>query len=423
MAVATILVIVGWLIARTWFACSAVVVSESMAPALLGPHVVATCPECNQTTKVAIAEDALQNLENGKPVACQNCGTLIPIPPETPINSGDSLWVRRSLALTGPPQRWGLISCQDPMSSENVIAKRLVGLPGETVQIINGDVFINGQIARKSLDQQAATAILVYDAEHEVSIPSPNLPKRWLRSKEKSSESFELRSATKRAPDRLTYHHLRRVDGQMVAGPVVDQLAYNQWLPIRRDSFNTVSDLMLTFHLSRIDGDGCLTVFTAKNLYAVTFDFGKKKIYLESLHHQAGSDEPDSTTIAEASFHPPHGSTPVPVLVSTVDRCLMVVVDQNVVINEPLPESIPSSETPFSLEAAGLDLDISRLRIYRDVYYTRPIGIKARWAFDKPVQLGEGEYFILGDNSRVSEDSRTWPRGPAIHRREIFGRP
>jgi signal peptidase I len=368
---------------------------------------------------------------------------LIQIPADTPISPGDVLLVCRNLELGRPLARWDLIACQDPESPENVIVKRLVGLPGETVQIIDGDIFINGQIARKSLDQQASTAALVYDAGHESDGPLPELPRRWIASPKNSRWSAteghfrfaetEKEKTSVREADRLTYHHRCQVDGRMVAGAVVDRLAYNQWLPIRRDTFNPVPDLMLAFHLRRTAGEGHLNVFTADDRYLVTFDYAKKKVLVKRVevkltHSQIepGKSKPEelkASVLAEAPFDPPLGSTPVPILISTVDRGLMVVVDQNVLIEEPLPEALPCSSTPFSLEAVGLGLDISRVRVYRDVYYVRPVGINARWALDKPVHLGEDEYFILGDNSQVSQDSRTWASGPAIRRPQLFGRP
>lgn len=445
-AVATILVMIGWFVARTWFACSAVIVSESMAPALLGPHLVGTCPVCRQTTNVGAVEDTQQNLEGGRPIACQNCGTLIRLPRDTPIQSGDSLLVYRNLNMNRPLARWDLVACQDPQSAEKVIVKRVVGLPGETVQIVDGDVFIDGQIARKSLDEQAAVAVLVYDAEHETdkvnnidsagaspTAKQTELPRRWISGGENSRWSAnegrfhfagaKTESGIQKPADRLTYHHRRRVDGQMVPGVVVDRLAYNQWLPIRRDTFYPVPDLMLAFHLTRIAGEGQLKIFIGNDRYAITLDYAQKKIILESFQTEGESETPKATVLAEVPFEPSPANRPVPILVSTVDRRLTVVIDRDIILEEPLSEPPPCNSTPFAFGAVGLDLDLHRVRIYRDVYYVRPIGIQARWAFDTPVQLGEDDYFILGDNSRVSQDSRTWPGGPAVSRSRIFGRP
>jgi hypothetical protein len=64
----------------------------------------------------------------------------------------------------------------------------------------------------------------------------------------------------------------------------------------------------------------------------------------------------------------------------------------------------------------GAELDFRRIRILRDVHYTArdTHGVKA------PVDLGPDEYFVLGDNSAESRDSREW--GP-VRRSQILGRP
>jgi signal peptidase I len=58
------------------------------------------------------------------------------------------------------------------------------------------------------------------------------------------------------------------------------------------------------------------------------------------------------------------------------------------------------------------------LQVYRDVYYTppkRPVASLAR-------QLGPDEYFILGDNSPISVDSRSWMGGETVPARLLVGR-
>ena len=43
-------------------------------------------------------------------------------------------------------------------------------------------------------------------------------------------------------------------------------------------------------------------------------------------------------------------------------------------------------------------------------------------AIDSPHQLGDDEFFFLGDNSPVSLDSRGW-KSPAVPRRLLVGKP
>jgi len=63
------------------------------------------------------------------------------------------------------------------------------------------------------------------------------------------------------------------------------------------------------------------------------------------------------------------------------------------------------------------------VKVYRDVYYTHPIGSEARWGLAEPVRLADHEYFVLGDNSPVSDDSRTWPERGAVDAKLLVGKP
>jgi hypothetical protein len=73
---------------------------------------------------------------------------------------------------------------------------------------------------------------------------------------------------------------------------------------------------------------------------------------------------------------------------------------------------------PVQLGAAGVDLSVSHLRLYRDVHYTA----KRLSSQDRFATLGPEEFFVLGDNSPVSVDSRVW-ESPAIPRELLVGKP
>ena len=73
----------------------------------------------------------------------------------------------------------------------------------------------------------------------------------------------------------------------------------------------------------------------------------------------------------------------------------------------------------LKLGASAGDLEIHDVRIDRDVYYRDS---KGQHGTASAWQLGPDEYFMLGDNSPVSLDSRSWPH-PAVPRRLVIGRP
>ncbi len=54
------------------------------------------------------------------------------------------------------PERWAVVVFRAPTGRATL--KRVVGLPGETVEIVNGDVFVDGRVAPRTLEQIFATA-------------------------------------------------------------------------------------------------------------------------------------------------------------------------------------------------------------------------------------------------------------------------
>jgi hypothetical protein len=73
---------------------------------------------------------------------------------------------------------------------------------------------------------------------------------------------------------------------------------------------------------------------------------------------------------------------------------------------------------PLQLGARGCRVVIHNLALHRDIYYTR-FGTHGT---EGAVALGPKEYFVLGDNSGNSQDSRKWP-SPAVPEADFIGKP
>ena len=65
-------------------------------------------------------------------------------------------------------------------------------------------------------------------------------------------------------------------------------------------------------------------------------------------------------------------------------------------------------------------MEVATLQLFRDVYYSDTVG---RRAIDRPVHLRANVYFVLGDNSPVSQDSRSWNNQTVLTHDLLLGKP
>ncbi len=67
--------------------------------------------------------------------------------------AGDTVLVLKTAYLLSGPRRWDLVAFRSPKGGADDdspgLVKRVVGLPGETVQIVDGEVSIDGRIVEK----------------------------------------------------------------------------------------------------------------------------------------------------------------------------------------------------------------------------------------------------------------------------------
>ena len=78
------------------------------------------------------------------------------------------------------------------------------------------------------------------------------------------------------------------------------------------------------------------------------------------------------------------------------------------------------AEPEIKISARGIRTRIENITIKRDIYYTGdpPDGRHADGPHN-PVHIPEGSYFMLGDNSAFSADSRMWG---CVSRENLIGR-
>jgi signal peptidase I len=103
-----------------------------------------------------------------------------------------------------------------------------------------------------------------------------------------------------------------------------------------------------------------------------------------------------------------------------VDRRVWVAVDGHEYFTFDLPPAGRRADvtSPFRLGAEGATVAFRHVKLYRDIHYRTG----DRNAGPVPYPLGPDEYFLMGDNSANSDDSRSW-QIPGVPERNFLGKP
>ena len=493
------------LLFRTFAAEGYMISTGSMAPCLLGFHKRVECPTCKELFAFGVAydtddpDDADELIRARSRAVCPNCGQTGIDLSEVPRNHGDQLLVNKQAYQYRSPRRWEIIVFRNPAKPTEAYVKRVVGLPGERLQLSDGDILIDGRLMRKDYEQQRAMRILVHNHNHRPR-RDPGFQPHWRPSPEDvvhlreasepagwqvDDDGFLLSQGQERRPDQepyrwVEYRHWIRSGGlhdtsvtlqewprgvepsavppvglrydpqsrtlsctgalqesalkEILAltddetfqaamrqlyeashlAPLTDDYGYN---PVEGGAIpNFVRDVMVSCRVRIENGSGefAIQMTDGTHNFACVMDASRREIRLLV----DDEDEPLVTGDWPKSFDK---GAPI-VEMSIIDQQIIVAVDGQLVM-QPWPLEIPS-ETPIPrcavrIGGRGLDVHIDQLKLYRDVYYTTA---RSRNGVIRPFILNEDQFFMLGDNSPVSHDSRRWDDAP-VHRSLLLGKP
>ena len=98
---------------------------------------------------------------------CPNCGQRGLDDTPAIECGGDRVLVQKFLYDFRRPKRWEVAVFHFPGEPSQAYVKRVVGLPGESIRIVGGDIFVDGKIVRKSLPEIRAMRMLVHDSRFQ----------------------------------------------------------------------------------------------------------------------------------------------------------------------------------------------------------------------------------------------------------------
>ncbi len=452
-----------------------VIPTGSMAPTLLGEHIQLTCDQCgypytfdlkdeyrltrkgNGTGRsVVVRTSAVTTLQPLISV-CPMCHNPNAVMPGTRVSSGDRILVHKYIYTFANPRRWDVVVFKNPQDPTQNYIKRLIGLPEESLQIIEGNIYVkpaaggDWRIARKTHRDgdgpDALPRVRVQQAVWQAVYHSQYLPLdggdrveagyRWHVPWQAESDEKAWTINGQRS-----YQHQGKAPGEIRFTfpqlPRDPQQAYNQQR-VKEDS--PVEDVRLACAVQPLEPGLNLTLQTTARWAQSQPDADRSVLRATlasdgriSLVRGAGGGQPESV-LATGSI------TPLPVGVATqvelwhVDQELSLWVAGRCVLHVAyeLPMAMLRSREPVSemqpdlrLQVSGASATLHRVEVDRDLYYLSGqypgeamlraglpgLGVlmkpRTGEAVGEPAVLESDQFFCLGDNSPLSSDGRYW---------------
>ena len=185
---------------RTFEAEAFVIPTGSMAPTLMGRHKDLECPKCGHQFQASASDEVDSNTNAEKGRGFQVVGCICPmcrfpvdlttgaaVSEDYPSFKGDRILVGKFCYQFSEPERWDVAVFKWPGGAKTNFIKRLVGLPGETIRIQHGDIWVKRgdekrfTIARKEQPQKLLAMLQpVYDNDYVLpELIELGWPARW----------------------------------------------------------------------------------------------------------------------------------------------------------------------------------------------------------------------------------------------------
>jgi len=410
---------------------------EDTVPSGNTPLPVTRCPNCGRypsqllcrscghvyDSRVAAKRNGLRNdtgEDNQRPVLpsrCPRCARPLMTGEEMPVANGDRILVLKCIYQFLEPKRWDVIVFKNPPEPTINYIKRLIGLPGESIQIIDGDIYVDGQISRKPAKIQNELFMPVYDNDYQPARPGDGsfnghlwqqpfrkVPdSKWVTTDSKNPTIFRLDSSVDNS---LVYD--TSIGNDFKATYAYDNVDTYGYMPY-------CSDLMVRFDSRSADSQGRIGAALSKyetNYKAWVETSGEMVI----TKNQGGGQDME---LARKSIDRPAGGKTVPFKFANVDhRLIFEYGDEKLTCDlgrnlQDAGQITENIEPRVEIFGSG-KLTLSHIAIFRDIHYTKVKFANSyehgRATKEDPFVLGQDEFFVLGDNSPNSEDGRWWNR-------------
>lgn len=459
------------LICKTFFLQLYEIPTGSMADTLHGEFATVTCPNCGY--EFAVGPENIQHVTPYTFARCVNCRTVMrnpenPCPPIFPdprsfsalptatwdYHGGDRIivhgWIYefpfrflQSLA----PRRWDVVVFKYPTEPQTNYIKRLIGLPGETIELIDGDVFVDGRIARKPRYAQH-TLWMPYNLHDYLpksrSAVFPYYVPRWApQSADSAWTDVAARAPRFDGADkpRGEIRFASTPDNDTQPGDITDAYGYDFppemaiGMRLAVEPPQIVTDVRVSADVTIDAGDGYVELSVSKHadqFFARLTPDGQLTLEQAPL---AGGERTQwgKTTIPTPvrNRRLSIGCADFRVIVELDNEEMLSSGDRYDATADVARQLAKSKRSPqISIAAEHVRAKFAHIQIDRDVYYTNvpqqyPTGAltgkRGNATEGNPLKLPDDACFVMGDNSPNSRDARFWSdRDVGPHLLEAF---
>lgn len=370
-----------------------------MSPAFLGKYAQYECPQCTCQLRVTIDERIHRNANHT--LWCPHCQADLTERPFE-VSKGDVCTIEPVQTL----RRWDVVAARAPHHADRVLIKRIVGLPGETISIRDGDVFADGRRLQKSLDTIRQMAVLVHDSNYDRSLDRPTA---WFAEQ---NSAWKWKVGQWHVEDESTaldnpLRFVPPVTAMTVASTSTKKITdYNRFDPFTSRPLNYVGDILLTL---QIELRGAADFRIAMNDGWHEWDFEVEETAGLRLRRDGAIVEEKQLAALEADRY-------LQLELATIDGRMVIGIDSKVVLLANAASHLNRQIPQVPIQIFGnSDMAFVRAMVHRDVYY-----VPYAAASDFRHRLEADEYFLLGDYGYASIDSRHDQIG-AFQRTDVLG--
>ncbi len=461
-----------------------IIPTGSMAPRLFGEHWDLQCPACGYEYAYGMPRERPGQPRRDRDVGhlptgadCPQCGYAYPY--RNYIGGGDRVLVLKYLYQFSSPQPWDVVVFRNPQNNRENYIKRLIGLPGETIEVVHGDIFVKNshsddiKIRRKPTKAQNAMWQIVYDNDYQPDMEMLKRrgvkPPRWVAAggagnwdlTANQGRKFIFKGGSEDPAGELMFSASRDT--------FLPHYGYNSKLnesPSIDEDLDICSDLKLSMvYIPKAQaGSISLTLSSLENLFTAKLsNDGSAEILCTAS---------DGTIKKwKKKFPPLKPEKAYDIALTNLDFSIALWLDEKPVIEvtDEYPLNYQTIKTRLAqvpltvipqpevkIAAAGGPSELLHVRLMRDVYYTSstienlrrydPQGSNPLYDYARdggivngsapgwgttgnPIVLRKNEdnpdlneYFVLGDNSPQSLDGRGWSKAaPTLRLYDEYG--